>query len=124
MLEEKKIYLATPRRGKNKQPKRVIFFTTYFLLVGSRQPKNIVNAAQGRVATVMEKLWNFEIFWTFWKSHGIWTNIWKGHGKAWNFEIIPKSHGKIMEFDKQIQHFSKSAPLCGSFSRSPLHVCR
>ncbi len=41
-----------------------------------------------RVATVMEKswnFWNFEIFWNFWKSHGIWTKIANGHGKVMEF---------------------------------------
>ncbi len=44
--------------------------------------------AEFRVATVMEKSWNswnFEIFWNFWKSHGILTNIVKGHGKVMEF---------------------------------------
>ncbi len=41
-----------------------------------------------RVATFMEKSWNFwksEIFWNFWKSHGILTKIAKGHGKVMEF---------------------------------------
>ncbi len=41
-----------------------------------------------RVATVMEKswnFWNFEIFWNFWKSHGILTNIAKGPGIVMEF---------------------------------------
>ncbi len=41
-----------------------------------------------RVATVMEKswnFWNFEIFWTFWKSHGISPKIDEGHGKVMEF---------------------------------------
>ncbi len=35
----------------------------------------------------MEKSWNFEVFWNLWKSHRIWTKIWKGHGKSWTLEI-------------------------------------
>ncbi len=38
-----------------------------------------------RVATVMEKSWNFEIFWNFWNGHGILTKIGKGHGKVMAF---------------------------------------
>ncbi len=67
-----------------------------------------------RVATVMEKswnFWNFEIFWNFWKCHGILTKIAKGHGT-------------VMEFDKQILNYHESAPLRGSFSNFNQHVRR
>ncbi len=36
--------------------------------------------------------------------------------KSWNFEIGAKSHGKVMEFHKQILNSHESAPLHGSFS--------
>ncbi len=77
----------------------------------------VVNQNYYRVATVVEKswnFWNFEIFLNFWKSHGISPKIDKGHGKvmefkiqlmcmsikrSWNFVIQSwKSHGKVMEF--------------------------
>ncbi len=53
-----------------------------------------------RVATVMEKsliFWNFEIFWNFWKSHGILTKNGEGLGKVMEFLDLTKkswkSHG-------------------------------
>ncbi len=58
------------------------------------RPKIIFRSGQYRVATVMEKSWNFEIFWNFWKSHGISPKIDEGHGK-------------VMEFDKRILHIYK-----------------
>ena len=44
--------------------------------------------------------------------------------KSWNFEIGVKSHGKVMEFDKQIVNSLESAPLRDIFSKSNQHVCR
>ncbi len=44
--------------------------------------------------------------------------------KSWNFDIGAKSHGKVMEFDKQILNSHELAPLCGSFSKSNQHACR
>ena len=44
--------------------------------------------------------------------------------KSWNFEIGAKSHGKVMEFDKQILISHKAASLRDSFSKSNQHVCR
>ena len=38
--------------------------------------------------------------------------------KSWNFEIMAKSHGKVMEFDKHILHIYKSLPLRGNLSVS------
>ncbi len=95
----------------------IIFRSSYLLDLGGRYD---------RVATVMEKswnFWNFEIFWNFWKSHGISPKTDEGHGKvmeflnygkkswktvringrplkrSWNFVIRSwKSHGTVMEF--------------------------
>ncbi len=50
-----------------------------------------------RVATVMEKswnFWNFEIFWNFWKSHGILTKNGQGHGKVIEFLNLSKKSWK------------------------------
>ncbi len=69
-----------------------------------------------------------------WKSHGI-SGILKFSGisgkvmkfclklmkvmeKSWNFEIMAKRHGKVMEFDKRILHIYKSPPLHGNLSVS------
>ena len=38
--------------------------------------------------------------------------------KSWNFEIGAKSHGKVMEFDKQMINSYESVPLCTSLSQS------
>ena len=79
-----------------------------------------------RVATVMEKswiFWNFEIFWNFWKSHGILTKNGQGHGKVMDFLNCSKKSWKIMEFYKQILNSHELVPLCGSFSRSNCRVC-
>ncbi len=43
--------------------------------------------------------------------------------KSWNVEIGAKSHGKVMEFDKQILNSHESAPVRGSFSEFKQHVC-
>ncbi len=50
--------------------------------------KNILLYEGNRVATVMEKswmFWNFEIFWNFWKSHGIFIKNGQGNGKVLEF---------------------------------------
>ncbi len=44
--------------------------------------------------------------------------------KSWNFELGAKSHGKVMEFEKQILNSDGSAPLRGSLSKSNQRVCR
>ncbi len=56
---------------------------------------------------VMEKswiLWNFEIFWKFWKSHGILTKNGQGHAKVMEFlnwsKKSWKSHG-ILQTNSQ-----------------------
>ena len=66
-----------------------------------------------------------------WKSHGIsgilkfsgkvmefWRKLGWVMEKSWNFEIWAKSHGKVMEFDKQILNSHELAPLRGSLSNS------
>ncbi len=62
---------------------------------------------QDRVATVMEKSWNFEIFWNFWKSHGISPKIDEGHGK-------------VMEFDNRVLRVYKSPLLRGKRFNQPV----
>ncbi len=44
--------------------------------------------------------------------------------KSWNFEIGEKSHGKAMEFDKQILNSRESASLRDSFKKPNWRVCR
>ncbi len=44
--------------------------------------------------------------------------------KSWNFEIGAKSHGKVMEFDKQILNSHALVSLQDSFSRPNQQVCR
>ncbi len=73
----------------------------------------------------MEKswiFWNFEIFWNFWKSHGILTKNGQGHGKVIEFlNLSKKSHEKIME-SRIMNH--ELTPLRGSFSKSNWRVCQ
>ena len=44
--------------------------------------------------------------------------------KSWNFENGAKSHGKVMEFDKQILSSHELGPLRGSLSNSSQCVCQ
>ena len=71
-----------------------------------------------------------------WKSHGI-SGILKFSGisgkvmefclklmkvmeKSWNFEIMTKSHGKVVEFDKRVLHVYKPRPLRGRKFKQPV----
>ena len=65
-----------------------------------------------RVATVMGQSWNFEIFWNFWKSHGIWTKIEEGHGKVMEFLNWSKKSWKYTNpAHRQGSHLTRVKPI-------------
>ncbi len=70
----------------------------YILTVLARPPViPVISSNLDRVAMVMERSSNFGIICNYWKRRVM--------EKSMNFGILAKSHGKVMEFDKQILLF-------------------
>ncbi len=71
------------------------------------------------------KVMEFLEFWNFFGISGkvmeFWLKLGRIMEKSWNFEIVAKSHRKVMAFDKEILNSHESAPLrCSLFKFQPI----